>query len=321
MLEIIFALVLISFLMTYLVTPVLIRKLMGSGIYGIDVHKKSKPKVAEDGGIVIAFSVIFSLLIYIGYLTYINEPTINIMAAITSILIIAFLGFIDDILELRWRYKILLPLFASFPLMVARAGNTTMILPIIGLVDFGPIYTWLLIPIAMTGMANMTNMLAGFNGLEAGLGLINSIAIVIFGILMRRWEASIICSPLIGSLFAFLFYNWHPARVFPGDIGTFTIGATLVSAIIVGNIEKFGILISTLYILNFILFFIYFVFLKRKIIKFASIDKRGYIKPPHPFNVHWLFPYYLKELNEKQNVIILLIIQSLICIISFILVG
>ncbi|MCW1296187.1 MAG: hypothetical protein OH319_00710 [Candidatus Parvarchaeota archaeon] len=287
-------------------------------IYGIDVHKKNKPKVADNGGIVISLSIIFTLLIYVGYSVYTNEPTI-IMTVITSILLISFLGLIDDMLELRWRYKIFLPLFASLPLIVVRSGNTAMILPIIGYLDLGLIYTWILIPIAMTAVVNMTNMLAGFNGLEAGLGLINSIAIVIFGFLTGRWEASIICSPLVGSLLAFLYYNWYPAKVFMGDVGTFTIGATLVSAIIAGNIEKFGILIYTLYILNFVLFFVYFVFLRRKIIKFASIDKDEYIRPPHPFNVSWLFPYYLR-VKEKQNVIILLLLQLLICVISFLLV-
>ena len=40
-----------------------------------------------------------------------------------------FLGFADDVLDLRWRYKMILPTIASLPLLVSYAGSTTVILP------------------------------------------------------------------------------------------------------------------------------------------------------------------------------------------------
>lgn len=41
----------------------------------------------------------------------------------------SFLGFVDDVLDLRWRYKMILPLFAGIPLIVAYRGPTTILVP------------------------------------------------------------------------------------------------------------------------------------------------------------------------------------------------
>ncbi len=50
-------------------------------------------------------------------------------AALAATIFMVFLGFADDVLELRWRYKLILPTVASLPLLIAYAGSTTVILP------------------------------------------------------------------------------------------------------------------------------------------------------------------------------------------------
>ena len=51
-------------------------------------------------------------------------------AGILSICFIIFLGFLDDVLDLPWRYKILLPNIATLPLIVAYSGVTHVVVPI-----------------------------------------------------------------------------------------------------------------------------------------------------------------------------------------------
>jgi len=54
------------------------------------------------------------------------------ICALLSICCMIFLGFTDDVLDLRWRYKLLLPTLASLPLLMVyfvNGGSTTIVVP------------------------------------------------------------------------------------------------------------------------------------------------------------------------------------------------
>jgi UDP-N-acetylglucosamine--dolichyl-phosphate N-acetylglucosaminephosphotransferase len=40
-----------------------------------------------------------------------------------------FLGFVDDVLDLKWRYKLIVPLFAALPIVLSHTGNTSLTIP------------------------------------------------------------------------------------------------------------------------------------------------------------------------------------------------
>jgi UDP-N-acetylglucosamine--dolichyl-phosphate N-acetylglucosaminephosphotransferase len=86
-------------------------------------------------------------------------------------------------------------------------------------------------------------MLAGFNGLEAGLGVVMTGTVGVIALAFGRADATIISLAMFGALLAFLRYNWHPARILIGDVGTLTIGAVVAVSVIVGNIEQSGIIL------------------------------------------------------------------------------
>ena len=57
---------------------------------------------------------------------YLNQSMLfEHAAALLSICFIVFLGFSDDVLDLPWRYKLILPTIATLPILVAYTGNTT----------------------------------------------------------------------------------------------------------------------------------------------------------------------------------------------------
>ena len=101
------------------------------------------------------------------------------------------LGFADDVLDLRWSVKLLLPLVASLPLLLVYFANyhsTTIILP-------KPVRPWLghqwnlgiLYYVYMSMVAvfctNAINILAGVNGLEVGQSIVIAISILIFNLI------------------------------------------------------------------------------------------------------------------------------------------
>ncbi|MBC7105428.1 MAG: hypothetical protein H5T97_05785, partial [Firmicutes bacterium] len=103
-----------------------------------------------------------------------------LLACLSTVLLSGLIGVVDNLAGLRQGVKALLPILAALPLAVVRAGHTEMHIPLIGRVEFGLLYPLLLIPAGVTGAANAVNMLAGFNGLEAGMGLVaaGSLAVV-----------------------------------------------------------------------------------------------------------------------------------------------
>ena len=98
-------------------------------------------------------------------------------AAAFSICFMTFLGFADDVLNLRWRYKLLLPTIASFPLLVAYSGITMVIVPeplrvYIGKsIELG-IYYKIYMMLLSVFCTNAINIYAGVNGIEAGQSLV-----------------------------------------------------------------------------------------------------------------------------------------------------
>jgi len=144
---------------------------------------------------------------------------------------------------MRQSVKTMLPLLASLPLVAIKLGVTHMTFPFIGEIEFGILYPLLLIPLAITGASNATNMLAGFNGLEAGLGVVMTSTVGIVALAFGRVEAAVISLAMCGALLAFLRYNWYPSRILIGDVGTLTIGAVVAVSVIVGNIEQAGIIL------------------------------------------------------------------------------
>ncbi|MFZ2412345.1 MAG: hypothetical protein WAW23_12290, partial [Candidatus Methanoperedens sp.] len=124
---------LLSFTICFLIIPGWIRRAEARGFVGKDLHKKDQKKVAEMGGIVVIFSAVLSLLIYIAFDTfyYSNSNSItDVMAVVASILIATIIGMTDDMLGwrigLQQREKVLLTFLIPVPLMVINAGQSLM---------------------------------------------------------------------------------------------------------------------------------------------------------------------------------------------------
>jgi UDP-N-acetylglucosamine--dolichyl-phosphate N-acetylglucosaminephosphotransferase len=199
--------------------------------------------------------------------------------------------------------------------MVVVAGTSMMDLPLLGTVDFGIIYPLLLIPMAVVIVSNVTNMLAGMNGLEAGLGFVSMFSLGLYTFMLGRVEASIIAFTLCFSLLAFMKWNWYPAKFLPGDSLTYLIGASFVSVVIIGNIEKFGIIVFTPWIIE--------AFLKLRS-KFTArslgdLQMDGTLKPPYE-KVYSLTHVFMKikPMRERRISEIIIGIEILICLMAFI---
>jgi UDP-N-acetylglucosamine--dolichyl-phosphate N-acetylglucosaminephosphotransferase len=255
----------ISFLVTILTIPYWIRIAHKTGIVGPDVHKKDKRNVAELGGLVVVFGFLLGVLFYIALDTFYLEKfdvvnlarDIQILACLVTILIIAIIGMVDDILGwkigLRQSEKPFLVLLATIPMVVVNAGHSLTTLPFVGVVDLGIFYALILVPIAITGAANGFNMIAGYNGLETGMGIIILSFLSYVAWLQDFGWVAIIGGCMVSALIGFYIFNKTPAKIFPGDTLTYSVGALIAIIAISANLEKLALIIFIPYFIELIL--------------------------------------------------------------------
>jgi UDP-N-acetylglucosamine--dolichyl-phosphate N-acetylglucosaminephosphotransferase len=332
----IFIVTIISALVTFFLTPHAIKYFRLIGLTTTDVHKKNKPLVPHSAGIPVVAGIIAGLLVYIFINVFIHKEIshlVYLFASMTSILIIMFSGFLDDLNSrqvkvaghiegkqgLKAWQKPLLTLPAAFPLMAIMAGNTTMSLPFIGPVDFGILYPLLIVPIGVVGGSNVVNLLGGYNFLEVGMGLVYTLSLGIYAYLHGSIVAAVIFLTTFGALLGIAKYNFYPAKILSGDSLTYTLGAVVAVGAIVGNMEKAAVLTMMPFIIQGILKF----YSRLKLRKFASdlgiLQKDGTIKPKYGKRIYsWIHLITnLWNLNEKKIVFVMMSIQAIFSLIPF----
>ena len=152
------------------------------------------------------------------------------------------MGLLDDFMDLKWRYKAFMPLIAALPLMYYALENptlrTSISIPLVGTIQFGDAYIFLVIPIIVMIVTNTVNQLGGLNGLETVCP-----AIVILGLM--AFSSSYIL--MIGPLFFWIILAYFNVRgkIFVGNAGSFAIGITIASFAVISDL-KVDLLISIL---------------------------------------------------------------------------
>lgn len=251
--------VVISFLAAWIMTRKWIRKAPEVGLLGFDMNKPGRPKVAEMGGIGVLFGFGLGMLIYIGIMTFwLDRPNyVSILAALSTVLITCIIGIMDDLLGwkkgLRQWQKPIFTLFAALPVVVVNEGQSVMNMPIVGPIDWGALYPLLIVPIGIVGASNVYNMVAGYNGLEAGMGVIILSTMSYFAFKSGNQNAMMLALCMVAALLAFLHFNWCPAKVFPGDTMTYSVGALAACVAILGDMEMIALILFVPYAIDFFL--------------------------------------------------------------------
>jgi UDP-N-acetylglucosamine--dolichyl-phosphate N-acetylglucosaminephosphotransferase len=315
--------ILMSFFVTFLSLPYWIRKCKEFGLVGKDLHKVKKVSVAEGGGLMVLFGLTFGILIYVAFQTfYLNsqENTIEVFALLCVLFIAGGLGTIDDLLGwkkgLSRKVRIIVMLFAAIPLMVINAGVSN----VMG-IEFGLFYPLFFIPLGVMVVTTTFNFLAGYNGLEAiqGILLLSALGVVVY--VTGNPYLSVVAACGVAALIAFLIFNFAPAKVFPGDALTYSIGAMIASIVILGNVEKIAIFFFIPYILEVVLK------LRGRLVKesFAKLENDGSLDIPYEkiYGLEHLAILILKKVKpsekvyEKDVVLLINAFQLLVIILGF----
>ncbi|MDQ0177101.1 glycosyltransferase family 4 protein [Bacillus chungangensis] len=177
------------------------------------VHKNIMPRL---GGLAIYFSFIIGILV----LRPNDEFTMPILL---GSLVIIITGVLDDLLELSAKMKLLGQLLAASIVVFAGVNIEFINLPFDGQLQFG----YLSIPITIlwiVGITNAINLIDGLDGLAAGVSSIALITISLMAFIKQDVFTMSMALIVLGSTLGFLFYNFHPAKIFMGDTGALFLG-------------------------------------------------------------------------------------------------
>ena len=228
-----------------------------------DQHKTGKPLVPNGLGVLyVLFTIIYLFLMYFSGIAPTSNGVSAPLTLAVCVLFGGFMGLLDDWMDLKWRYKAFMPLIAALPLIYFALDNpltrTSISLPLIGMIQFGSVYYFLIIPLIIMIVTNTVNQLGGLNGLETVCP-----AIVLIGLMtLSQSYLILMLGPLL--LWLALAALNVQGKIFVGNTGSFAIGMTVASFAVISDL-KLSLLISILpYIFNSALILLTIFFTRKR---------------------------------------------------------
>ena len=263
---------------SYVSARYLSRKFVKMGITGNDIHKQGKPVTAEMGGISVLLGLLVGAsVIMIGR----DDPQPFLIAGIATVAGSSLVGVVDDFTNMRQRYKPFLIAATAIPLMYVLWSRDSIPVPPFGALPMGILYPLAVVPLAVAISANFSNMLAGFNGLEAGCATIAIGSLAFLAAVEGSYAAAAIGVILAFGFVGFLKLNWYPSKIFPGDAGTLMAGAGVATVALLAGLEFAAIIVSIPAGIDFTLKMVAKrPFGGRFVFGNTTVDERGHLKPP-----------------------------------------
>ncbi|WP_027415173.1 glycosyltransferase family 4 protein [Aneurinibacillus terranovensis] len=219
----------LSLVVTVLATPLVKRFAIYIGAVDKPNHRKVHQRLMPRLG---------GLAIYLGFsiaylLSFRFSP--ETMGIFLGGSIIVLVGALDDRFELSPKVKLLGQVVAA--LVVVHYGLTIQLinLPFEGILSFDSGWLATLITVFwIIGITNAVNLIDGLDGLAAGVSGIATAAMLVMALIMGNTLVALYCVILLGGIIGFLFYNFHPAKIFMGDTGALFLGFNLSALSLMG---------------------------------------------------------------------------------------
>lgn len=212
----------VAFIASILLTPLV--KRLAFRIGAVDapnyrkVHARIMPRL---GGLAIYGAFIIGFF-FLKFMTGFESPYMYAILIAATIIVIT--GVIDDMHEISAKAKLIGQVLAAGIVVFGGGIQINEInLPFGGEIAFG----WLSIPLTIlwiVGITNAINLIDGLDGLAAGVSTIALITLAAMAMTMGNGIVIAMASILAASTIGFLFYNFHPAKIFMGDTGALFLG-------------------------------------------------------------------------------------------------
>lgn len=264
----------ISFALGYVVIPFLHKLKFGQTILDIGPKwHKNKQGTPTMGGIlfIVGTVVAFGVVVLIdkllgGNIVGTNEilsksMNIKVWGGLLMALGFAFIGFLDDYIKVvkkrnmgltilqKTVLQIILMLGYLFTLYI-NDPTGSMFIPFVGMVET-KIFFWAIGIAAIYCTTNAVNFTDGIDGLCGSVTLTAAISFIVVGALRSCLGVSLLAAALAGGLAGYLIWNWHPAKVMMGDLGSMFLGGMVVAMAYAIDCPLIILLIGIIYVAEF----------------------------------------------------------------------
>ncbi|OJZ91778.1 hypothetical protein ASPFODRAFT_38934 [Aspergillus luchuensis CBS 106.47] len=294
----------IAFAVTFSMIRWLVPVFLKAGLKGRDMAKPRRPEIPETMGAVCAIVYLLALIFFIPFAFYKDivaatsgggnrDVVIEVehvetgrmlhrfphgklasyLSGLLSLQCIVILGIGDDLLDIRWRHKVLIPAFGAIPMLIVYFvdfGVTQVVVPVplqpyLGsTIDLGWLYYAYMAAVAIF-CPNSINMLAGINGVEVAQSLVIAVLLIANDVLYlapitpyphpatdSHLFSLYFLLPFVGVSAALLCHNWYPSKVFVGDTYCYFAGMVFAVVGILGHFSKTLLLLFIPQIFNFL---------------------------------------------------------------------
>lgn len=300
--------VILSFVVTTIISACLIPLINKAAMQlGIVAHMNKRTihthEIARLGGYAIYISSLIGSVLFLK-----TDHQIN--AILIAGFIIFMVGLYDDVHDLSPKVKLIFEIIAA--VIVIVYGE----IYIKGFVYFPndaiTIFSGIVTLFWIVGITNAINLIDGLDGLAAGISIIVLVTISVTSILAGRSDIASLALVLAGSILGFLFFNFHPAKIFLGDCGALYIGFMIAVISLLGfgyNASAFFTLGAPIIVLMVPIMDTLIAIIRRKVHhkKFSEAD-RGHL--------HHNLMFKLK-LGQKKSVLILYLVTFLFSLTSY----
>ena len=212
-----------AFVLSFLILPVIIKYSLSKNLVDVPgrrkIHKKITPSL---GGVAIFIGFFLSVIIWVDF------PQLSeIKFLLVPLFIVFVIGVRDDLVPLRAYVKLFGQIVAIGFLMFFFDERLTGFYGVFGIQEFPLWLSYLLTLATIIVVTNAFNLIDGLDGLA---GTISSVALLFFGVwffLVGDLVFSVLAFCMLGSILAFLIFNWDPSEIFMGDTGALVIGLML----------------------------------------------------------------------------------------------
>ena len=230
---------------------------------GVKSHVENKSKTPTMGGLFIVIAIIVATLIFSNR----NQYVLTILAVGASF---AVIGLIDDLIKIsksnskgfKGGVKLILQfiIVATAYLFLQKNSDiynlTTLNLPFINYqLDLGDLYI-IFVLFFVCGMANGVNLTDGLDGLVSIPLILSFICLIIFIMAIFGYHQEnigqiiLIFFNVIAAISAFLIFNFKPAKIFMGDVGSLSLGAMFAMSAVILRQEIIFTIIGLLFVIE-----------------------------------------------------------------------
>ncbi len=226
--------VIIAFLLGIFIVPIVIYFSKKAGLVDKpDERKIHSGEISRLGGVAIWSSVMLTFLLLIALSSYPSGEGLSGIIVGGSLMFL--LGLVDDIFTLNAKFKFFIQIAIATMVILLGCRIDLIALPVIGEFSLG-VFSYPITLLWIVGISNALNFIDGVDGLAGSIGTIAccTIGVVSLAISPSSPITALVAFILMGSVFAFLMFNYNPAKVFMGDSGSLYVGFMLATLSITG---------------------------------------------------------------------------------------